>query len=542
MRRLRGAGCNVPADFAADVVIIGAGPTGAAAAWRLTRAGVSVICLERGHWFDHAALAHNTPGYARRRAGRFNDNPNIRQGDDDYPIDDSGSPIKVTIGNAVGGGSNYWAAHIPRFRPEDFRVHALDGVAADWPIGYADLEPYYDINERMMGLAAVLGDPAAPPRRLRPVPMPSVGVAGRSMGEAFDRLGWHWWPVDLAVGADDRSAEPCGHVGPCEPGCPTRRRSGADHAYLRPALAAGARLLTGARVTSLECGENGRVRAAVAATDSGSIRVQADRFVLAANGIGTPRLLLMSAAAACPHGLANRSGQVGRNLMLHPHARVDARFPEALGQWTRTRQAGLVCLEFLATRPEHDFPRGFKMQFSAGPGPASLANGVAAATVLPWGQGHHEAFLARFDRIAGLTICIEDLPEPTNRITLSDDQLDRDGAPAARMSYRLSEASRRMLDFAMDRAEQVLRAAGGTDIVRDTLKAQAGFHLMGTARMGASPETSVVNSYGRCHDVPNLFIVDSSVFVTASAMNPTSTAQAFALRAADHIAGTRHSD
>jgi choline dehydrogenase-like flavoprotein len=532
----------VPADLAADVVVIGAGPAGAAATWRLARAGLSVICLERGHWFDHAALAHGTPGYERRRAGRFNDNPNIRQGDDDYPIDDSDSPIKVTIGNAVGGGSIYWAAHIPRYRPEDFRVHSLDGVAADWPIGYADLDPYYEINESMMGLAAVPGDPAGPPRCAQPLPMPGVGPAGRGMAAAFDRLGWHWWPVDLAVGADDLSAEPCRHVGPCEPGCPTRRRSGADHAYLRPALAAGARLVTGARVTALEQEANGRVRAAVAATDAGTIRVRADRFVLAANGIGTPRLLLLSATSACPNGLANRSGQVGRNLMLHPHARVDARFPQPLGSWAVGRKAGLVCLEFLATRPEHGFPRGFKMQFSAGPGPAALANGVAAAAALPWGAGHHEGFLARFDRIAGLTICIEDLPEPGNCITLSDDLRDRDGAAAPRLSYRVSDVSRHMLDFAMDRAADALRAAGGTDIVRDRLKAQAGFHLMGTARMGASRETSVVDGYGGCHDVSNLFIVDSSVFVTASAMNPTATAQAFALRAADHIAGRRHSD
>ncbi len=526
----------MPADLAADVVVIGAGPAGAAATWRLTQAGLSVICLERGQWFDHAALAHGTPGYERRRAVRFNDNPNIRQGRDDYPIDDTGSPIKPTIGNAVGGGSNYWAAHIPRYRPEDFRVHSLDGVAADWPVSYADLEPYYDINETMMGLAAVPGDPAGPPRRSQPLPMPSVGAGGRRMAAAFDRLGWHWWPVDLAVGANDRNAEPCSHIGPCEPGCQTRRRSGVDEAYLRPALAAGARLLTGARVTSLEHGENGQVRAAVAATDTGTIRVRAHRFVLAANGIGTPRLLLMSASGAHRDGLANRSGQVGRNLMLHPHARVDAHFSEALGLWTRARTAGLVCLEFLATRQEHDFPRGFKMQFSA---PAGLA---ALATALPWGAGHHDAFVKRFDRIAGLTICIEDLPEPENRITLSDTLLDRDGAPAPRMSYRVSDASRRMLDFAMDRAEEALCAAGGIGITRDPLKAQAGFHLMGTARMGISPENSVVDAHGRCHDTPNLFIVDSSVFVTASAMNPTATAQAFALRVADHIAGTRHTD
>jgi choline dehydrogenase-like flavoprotein len=297
---------------------------------------------------------------------------------------------------------------------------------------------------------------------------------------------------------------------------------------MRPALAAGARLITGARVLCLEHDRTGRVTAAVVATESGTIRVRGARYVLAANGIGTPRLLLLSASATQPDGLGNRSGQLGRNLMLHPHARVDGRFDTPLGCWTPGQKAGLVCLEFLSARAEHDFPRGFKMQFSPAPMP----------TALPWGAGHHTAFHARFDRIAGLTICIEDLPEADNRITLSNTLTDRDGAPVARLRYRLSAASRRTLDFAMDRADEALRAAGASDLTRDPLKAQAGFHLMGTARMGKSPDDSVVNPDGRCHDAANLYLADASIFVTGSAMNPTSTAQALALRIADHIVRT----
>jgi choline dehydrogenase-like flavoprotein len=139
----------------------------------------------------------------------------------------------------------------------------------------------------------------------------------------------------------------------------------------------------------------------------------------------------------------------------------------------------------------------------------------------------------------GLTICAEDLPEQTNRITLSATMTDRDGMPAAKLIYRLAPDSRARLDFAIARAEEVLRAAGAHTIARDKLKQQAGFHLMGTARMGTSRETSVVDIFGRCHDAPNLFIADASVFVTGSAMNPTATAQAFALRCADHVLGKR---
>ncbi|MBX3491251.1 FAD-dependent oxidoreductase, partial [Parvibaculum sp.] len=141
-------------DLEADVVIVGAGPTGAAAAWRVAAAGLSVVCLERGHWFDYAALGQGEPGYGRRRRAAFNDNPNLRRHCDDYPVDDSDSPIKPMIGNAVGGSSIYWAAHVPRYRPEDFCVRSLDDVGDDWPITYEDIAPYYDLNEAEIGLAS----------------------------------------------------------------------------------------------------------------------------------------------------------------------------------------------------------------------------------------------------------------------------------------------------------------------------------------------------------------------------------------------------
>jgi choline dehydrogenase-like flavoprotein len=136
-------------------------------------------------------------------------------------------------------------------------------------------------------------------------------------------------------------------------------------------------------------------------------------------------------------------------------------------------------------------------------------------------------------------VCAEDLADPENRITLSDTLTDRDGLPAAKMIYKLSENSRKILDFGMERAEEVLLAAGAQEIFRTPLRPEAGFHLMGTARMGTDADTSVVDPFGRSHDHPNLFIADASVFVTAAAINPTATAQALALRAADHILATR---
>ena len=528
-------------EMHADVVVIGAGAVGAAAAWRMAGAGLSVICVERGDWVAFDAIDRGGPDWELRRERGLSSNPNIRAHPGEDPVDDADSPIKPMFADAVGGTSVHWSAHIPRFRPEDFRVRSLDGVAEDWPISYDDLAPYYALNEDRWGLAAIPGDPAAPPHGERARRLPTIGAHGRRLAAAFDRLGWHWWPVDLAVGrdADEPGTVHCSHIGPCDLGCPSRVRSCAHHAYMIDAVAAGVRLVTRAKVLHLEHDAGNRVTAAVCDTPDGTVRLCGARFVVAGNGLNTPRLLLLSASGRFPDGMANSSGQLGRNLMLHPHAKVDAVFAGPVGAWARGEKAGIVSYEFYQTVPGREFVRGCKLQLGAGPPPAALANGAVTGTRLPWGRGHHRAFESRFDHICGLTVCAEDLPEAHNRIVLSPTMRDRHGLPAAKMIYRVSENSRRILDHGLDRGEQVFREAGAVATYRKALRDQAGFHLMGTARMGAVPETSVVDAFGQCHDVPNLFVVDGSVFVTSSAANPTATAQAFALRAADHIVATR---
>src|SRR5215213_1592184 len=221
-------------DIVADVVVIGAGPTGSAAAWRLAQAGLDVVCIERGDWFAYDTIGRDEPDWEMRRASVLHSNPNIRCGPFDEPVDDSETPIKPMIGNAVGGGSIFWSAHVPRFRPEDFRIATVDGVGEDWPVTYDDLAPFYAENERRLGTAFVPGDPSAPPREAHGLTMPTIGAHGRRFAAAFDRLGWHWWPVDLVVGrdADDPGALHCTHIGPCDLGCPSRIRSGADRAYM----------------------------------------------------------------------------------------------------------------------------------------------------------------------------------------------------------------------------------------------------------------------------------------------------------------------
>jgi choline dehydrogenase-like flavoprotein len=151
------------ADVEADVVVIGAGPVGAAAMWRFASVGLNVVCIERGDWVSFDALHRDAPDWELRRARVLNPNPNLCGGAEDDPVDDTDTPIKPMIADAVGGTSLHWSTHIPRFRPEDFRVHSLDRVGEDWPIAYEDLAPYYALSEGRWGLAALSGDPAAPP-------------------------------------------------------------------------------------------------------------------------------------------------------------------------------------------------------------------------------------------------------------------------------------------------------------------------------------------------------------------------------------------
>ncbi len=525
-------------DHECDVAIVGAGACGAAAAWRLAEAGLDVLLLERGRAQDPAALDRDGPDWEQRRAGPLSPNPNRRAGPDDDPVDDADTPIKPMFAHGPGGTTPHWSAHVPRFRPEDFRVRSLDGVGTDWPLSYDELAPSYEAVERAWGVAFLPGDPSAPPRQTLPRPLPTIGPHGRRVAGAFDRLGWHWWPVDLAVGTGE-ARQPCAHAGPCDLGCPARRRSDAAAAFLAPALAAGARLLTGVRATAVETDRAGRATAVVCRDDAGGFRVRAAQVMLAGGGSGTPRLLLLSASRRFPDGLANGSGLVGRGLMLHPYGRVEGRFADATGGWAPGEKAGIVSFQFLRGDASRGFPRGLKLQLSPGPGPLALALGAPGGDPLPWGARHHAAFGDAFDRWLGLTVCAEDLPEDRNRVTLSETLRDRDGLPAAKWTYRLSDDSRRALDFGLDRAEEALREAGAVEIARTALRDQAGFHIMGAARMGADPETSVTDAWGRCHEVANLHVVDPSVFVTCSVANPTLTAQALAVRAADRLIARR---
>ncbi|HUL81299.1 MAG TPA: NAD(P)-binding protein, partial [Gammaproteobacteria bacterium] len=198
-----------------DVLIVGAGASGAAAAWSLADTRMRIVCLEQGEWPNPAHYPSTGRDYEARAMGEYAINPNHRRSASDYPIAEDASPIKVANWNGVGGGTVLYAGHMPRFHPSDFRVKSLDGVADDWPIDYWTLEPHYATNDRMMGLSGLPGDPAYPPKPPRMPPVP-LGRAGVALAKGFNALGWHWWPSDTAVASEDYDGRAkCINLGHC---------------------------------------------------------------------------------------------------------------------------------------------------------------------------------------------------------------------------------------------------------------------------------------------------------------------------------------
>jgi choline dehydrogenase-like flavoprotein len=521
----------------ADVIIVGAGAAGAAVAWRLSNTKLKVLCIEQGEFQLPSDYPSTRSKWELEKFGRFSPFPNIRMNAFDYPINDEGSPIAIANFNGVGGSTILYSGHFPRMHPSDFRTKTLDGVGDDWPINYGDLEPFFALNDRMMGVSGLEGDPAYPliEGLLPPVPM---GKVGEKLAEGFNNLGWHWWPSYAAIvtkNTGQRNA--CINLGPCNTGCAQSAKSSVDVSYWPTALANGVELRTRTRVSQLIEGADGEIVGVEVVSQSGEVCVLRSRaVVLACNGVGTPRILLNSISRKTKRGMGNSSDLVGRNLMLHPLGYVEGVFEENLESNLGPQGCCIASHEFYETDDQRDFKRGYSMQVLRGPGPLETALSGNLRREISWGSNHHSDFEKRFGRIASMSTILEDLPHPDNRVTLDEGLRDQSGIPAPRISYELKINTKRMMSHALNKGRELMHAAGARKSYAFGPVRETGWHLMGTARMGDDPSSSVVNKFGRSHDVPNLYIADSSVFVTSGAVNPTSTLQAVALWIAEGIA------
>ena len=346
-------------------------PAPPAASWRggLSEAGFRVVCLEQGDWHDKAEYRGAELDWELTMRKQWSTSPNVRGLAEDYPIDDSDAAVSPLMFSAVGGSMLIFAGAWPRMLPSDFRVRSLDGVADDWPLTYEELRPYYERTDRDFGVSGMGGDPAYPPGgEDPPLPPLPIGAGGLKVARAHTRLGWHWWPEPnsiLSVPYDGR--RPCVQRGTCQQGCGEGAKASTDLTHWPKAIAAGARLVTGARVRRLETNAAGLVTGATW-LDRGRRRAlragqgrrpggQRDRHGPAAAAVGVVR--------AHPDGLANSSGLVGRRLMMHPFANVAGLFDEDLESWQGQFGCSIESFEFYET----DERRGLRPRRQVGPGP-----------------------------------------------------------------------------------------------------------------------------------------------------------------------------
>ena len=521
-----------------DVLVIGGGVSGAVVGKRLAEAGVTVLCLEQGYWPDRADYPGSSPEWELRAGKQWSSVPGLRNRPTDYPIDVTASDLGVLNYNGVGGGSVLYNAHWPRMLPGDFSVHTTDNVADDWPIGYHDLQPYYEATDRDFGVSGLGGNPLYPPGADPPLPPLPIGAAALRVARAHARLGWHWWPgANGILSAAHNGRNPCVQRGACGSGCNEGAKASTDVTHWPTVVSLGGCIVTGARVRRVVTDERGLACGAEWVDVDGRDHYQpANVVVCATNGIGTPRLLLASASPTHPDGLANSSGLVGRNIMLHPLVSVSGVFDDDLQGWRAHAGALIHSLEFARSDPSRGFVRGATWALGSSGGPLKAV--FAPDGVGRWGSEHHDAFRRRFGRTASWVIIAEDLPDPDNRVTLSDTLVDGSGIPAPVLTYRMAENTRRLMEWNTERARESLEAAGATHI--EVTPHQANGHLLGTARMGTDPATSVVDPDCVAHDVRNLVIPDGSVFVTAGSANPTTTIASVALRCADRLLKHRH--
>ncbi len=522
-------------DRICDVLIIGAGATGSLAAMVLSRAGLDVVCLEQGSWVEARDHVHLHSNWTWQRRTNWNPDVNKRRHPDDYPVTSNSS--QILMWNGVGGSTNVYGAIWPRYRPSDFRKGTEHGLQPDWPISYEDVQPYYEQADRLVGVSGLAGDRAMPPREAPPTgPLPPSKVS-RRLAAAFDKLGWHWWPVEAGTISEDYDGRPaCNGCGMCN-GCPRGSMSKYSLSIWPKALESGTDLRINCRVLQVEKGPDGRATGALYVDrNTGHTHFQKARVVvMAANGIGTPRLLLASG------NLANQSDQVGRNLLHHTLVAGEFFVEEPVDGHTGY-VASLISREFAETDVSRGFVNGFNFNcITSTPSAGETAAGWFSPSKAPWGKAHHQWFERHFGHGIGIFAIGDDLPSPNNRVTLDPDVRDADGVPAARTFYEPGENDRRMMNFMLDRIEDVAKAAGAFEYhLQDYRDAEGvyrtpAWHMIGTCRMGADPASSVVNKWHQSWDVPNLFIVDGSVLPTGGVVNPTPTISALALRAAEYI-------
>jgi choline dehydrogenase-like flavoprotein len=574
-----------------EVVIVGSGAGGSAAAWALTHAGFHVTIIEKGR---HLLSGLGTKAGPRTLFGndevkgrRAFENPDeLLEPRTARSQDEAAQGIERSfvgdvngLPTVVGGGTIHWDAKTPRFWRQDFKTLSTHGPVpganlADWPLTYDDLAPFYDEVEQRLGCqgdihqipSEVLAQ--APRTKQLPLPPGPMMYAAALLAEGARKQGLHPYPVSMAVHSRPfRGGQACNNCGFCSGfGCPINARGGAAISFLHDALRHGARLKHRCFVFRVRLDRSGRKSTGVDYLDpKGRVRHQrADVVILAPSAIETARLLLMSRTAHHPHGVGNRSDQLGRNLMFHNFTLAFAHFAGDVHAWVGPNTT-ITIDDFCF--PEKGAPaRAAGLPYLKGgiceTGGTLLLfdeSDLYAAAPNSWGVAHKQLMRSSPLRahIGGLSMVGEDLPQAANRVDLDPKIRDVYGHPVPRITYSLHRheiaasnhfgpklaamcaAAPGALDGAYVPVGQISQTGGpGSDEAALAAGPASTAHIMGTARMGSDPRTSVCDAHGRVHEVENLFLGDGSVFASAGGFNPSLTIMALSLRMARHVAHT----
>jgi choline dehydrogenase-like flavoprotein len=528
-----------------DVVIIGSGAAGGVLAKELSTNGFRVVVLEQGEYLREKDFTHDeTKVFLQGQlTNKVNVHPvTFRK----TPQDTAKKQQAVLYGSCVGGSSVHFTANFWRFHEIDFKEHSKTGDIpganfADWPISYADLEPYYTKVEWEIGVSGLAGSSPFDPPRSKPYPMPPLPVKGN--GVVFERgarkLGYHPYPAPMAILSQPRPGRSaCINCGFCLGfGCEVGAKSSSLSSVIPMAEKTGrCEIRPNCYVHRIETDKNGVAVGAVYFDAQRNTHLQkAKAVILSANGAETPRLLLLSASNQFPAGLANSSGYVGKNLMPNSSALAFGVFDEPLNDY-KGPAVSRIMHDFYELDPKLGLYGGGGLDARFDFTPVSFALNGLPSDAPKWGAGFKQMLAHNFPRTMEIFCHGTSLPVESNSFSLDPDVKDAWGLPALRMTFRDHPNDLKMMEWMKDRALEILDAAGAkTKWSAPIQEQQFAVHLLGTCRMGSDPKTSVINADHRTHDVKNLFLCDGSSLVTSGRGQPTMTIQALAYRAADRI-------
>ncbi|RJQ42906.1 MAG: GMC family oxidoreductase [Nitrospiraceae bacterium] len=514
-----------------NVCIIGSGAGGSVVAKELGEQGISVVVLEAGRRFDplrdfNVVTSNDWERMAREHTEKFK-MPKM----DRVTINNSnlGRPMEAF---GVGGSTLRYLAEYVRFLPDDFRIRTADSVGVDWPLTYEDLSPYYRKVELELAVSGKGGDYWFPDIDQYGNPPFEFAFHSKIMEKSFNKLGMHLWPLPVARLSRPFEGRPaCVNCGYCGYGCMIKAKSSADVTYIAKAESTGNVEIRPESVTThIKINSQGKIKSVIYADKNGLEHEQeAEIVIVSAGSIQSPRILLNSKSSLFPDGLANSSGMVGKNYMIHTYISSSALLPDRVDSFRG--HAGAISLDYARTNKNNPFARGFSMKPKSNlTGPAKTAINTAG-----WGLQHKDYMRKNFGHIVGMNAIGEQLPEERNCVELDPEAVDDYGMPVPRITFKLNENDKLIIAAMKKKMHEIYSAAGASDVEINERENFEPAHNMGTCRMGKDPRTSVLNSFCQSHDVKELFVIDASCFVSSSTSNPSLTIQAIAKRSAEYI-------